>query len=25
MPVYNRQAYIKRAVDSVFNQSYDNW
>lgn len=25
MPVYNRQAYIKRAIDSVLNQSYINW
>ncbi|MBP1683559.1 MAG: hypothetical protein H6Q27_1123 [Ignavibacteriaceae bacterium] len=25
MPVYNRQAYIKRAIDSVLNQSYNNW
>ena len=25
MPVYNRQVYIKRAIDSVFNQSYTNW
>ncbi|HEX9251880.1 MAG TPA: glycosyltransferase family A protein [Ignavibacteriaceae bacterium] len=25
MPVYNRQAYIKRAIDSVLNQSYVNW
>ena len=25
MPVYNRQAYIKRAIDSVLNQSYKEW
>jgi glycosyltransferase involved in cell wall biosynthesis len=25
MPVHNRQAYIKRAVDSVINQSYKEW
>ncbi len=25
MTVYNRQAYIKRAIESVLNQSYDNW
>ncbi len=25
MPVYNRQAYIQRAIESVLYQSYDNW
>ncbi len=25
MAVYNREAYIRRAVDSVLNQSYKNW
>jgi glycosyltransferase involved in cell wall biosynthesis len=25
MPVYNRQAYIPRAIESVFNQSYKEW
>lgn len=25
MAVYNRDDYIRRAVDSVLNQSYDNW
>ena len=25
LPVYNRQNYIERAVDSVFNQSYKEW
>jgi glycosyltransferase involved in cell wall biosynthesis len=25
MPVYNRQSYIQRAIESVFNQSYKNW
>jgi glycosyltransferase involved in cell wall biosynthesis len=25
MPVYNRQAYIHRSIDSVLNQSYKNW
>jgi len=25
MPVYNRQAYIQRAIESVLNQSYKNW
>lgn len=25
MPVYNRQAYIQRAIESVLNQDYDNW
>ena len=25
LPVYNRQNYIERAIDSVFNQSYKEW
>lgn len=25
MPVYNRQEYIHRAIDSVLNQTYKNW
>ena len=25
LPVYNRQAYIQRAIDSVINQSYKEW
>ena len=25
MPVYNRQEYIERAIDSVVNQSYEKW
>ncbi len=25
MPVYNRQSYLQRAIDSVLNQSFDNW
>lgn len=25
MPVYNRQAYIKRAINSVINQNHKNW
>lgn len=25
MPVYNRQSYLQRAIDSVFTQNYDNW
>ena len=25
MPVYNRQEYIKRAINSVLEQTYDNW
>lgn len=25
MPVYNRQKYIKRAIESVQNQTYQNW
>ncbi len=25
MPVYNRQSYLQRAIDSVLTQNYDNW
>lgn len=25
MPVYNRQDYVKEAIDSIINQSYQNW
>lgn len=25
LPVYNRQAYIQRAIDSIINQSYKEW
>lgn len=25
MPVYNRQSYLQRAIDSVLAQNYDNW